>query len=302
MPQEPRRSGSFAPRCSLVYCPWKGALVARIMFIHGAWLTPLCWDNWVQFFSAKGYSCIAPPWPYHERSVPMLRADAPPGLRRLGVADIVDRYAARIRIEKTPPILIGHSFGGLFVQLLLNRGLGAAGVAIDPASPRGVSPLRFSSVKATAPFIFTWGAWWTEVQMSLPMFRYAFANGLDRVYQEQEFRRHIVPESGRIFFQTLFAPFNRRSPISVSFGNKSRPPLLIIAGGKDTIVPASVNRANHRRYVEAGVPTDFKEFSGRCHWTLAHPGWEEVAEYTADWLARHNGGAGSEHRSVDESQ
>jgi pimeloyl-ACP methyl ester carboxylesterase len=266
-------------------------MAARIMFIHGAWLTPLCWDNWVQFFSARGYSCIAPPWPFHEWSVPVLRADPPAGLKRLGIAEIIDKYAARIRIEKTPPILIGHSFGGLFVQVLLSRGLGAAGVAIDPAAPRGVSPVRFSSVKATAPFLFTWGAWWKEVQMSLPMFKYAFANGLPQEYQEREFRRHIVPESGRIFFQTLFAPFIRRSPIAISFANTSRRPLLIIAGGTDTIVPASVNRANHKRYVEAGVPTGYKEFPGRCHWTIAHPGWDEVAEYAAQWLEEHADGA-----------
>ena len=256
------------------------------MFIHGAWLTPLCWDNWVLFFSSKGYSCIAPPWPLHERSVQMLRADPPKALTRLGVSDIIEKYAARIRIEKTPPILIGHSFGGLFVQVLLNMGLGAAGVAIDPAAPRGVSPLRFSSVKSTAPFLFTWGAWWKEVQMSYSMFKYAFTNGLPADYQAKEFERHIVPESGRIFFQTLFAPFSRKSPIAIDFANKRRPPLLIIGGGADTIVPASVNRVNHKRFAEAGVPTDYKEFPGRGHWTLAQKGWEEVAEYAAGWLAK----------------
>ena len=261
-------------------------MARRIMFIHGAWLTPLCWDQWVLYFSARGYSCAAPPWPYHERTVQVLRADPPPGLARLGIQQIIDLYAARIRIEKEPPILVGHSFGGLWVQVLLSLGLGAAGVAIHPASPRGVSPLRFSSIKATAPFLLQWGQWWREVLMSLPMFRYAFTNGLDPDYQEREYRRHIVPESGRIFFQTLLAPFNRRSPIALDFGNKARPPLLIIAGETDTIVPASVNRVNHRRYVDAGVPTDYREFPGRCHWTLTAPGWESVAACAADWIER----------------
>jgi pimeloyl-ACP methyl ester carboxylesterase len=256
------------------------------MFIHGAWLTPLCWDQWVLFFSARGYSCIAPPWPLHERTVQMLRAAPRAELPRLGVSDIVESYAARIRIEKTPPILIGHSFGGLWVQVLLNQGLGAAGIALHPASPRGVSPLRVSSVKSTAPFLFEWGQWWRYVLMSVPMFRYAFTNGLDADFQAREYQRHIVPESGRIFFQTLLAPFNPHSPIRVDFANRSRPPLLIVGGSSDHIVPASVNRVNHRRYVDAGVPTDYKEFPGRSHWTLAQPGWEEVAEYAAGWLEK----------------
>ncbi len=262
-------------------------MARRIMFIHGAWLTPLCWDQWVLFFNARGYSCIAPPWPHHELSVQVLRAAPPKELARLGIAEILARYEARIRIEKEPPILIGHSFGGLWVQLLLSRGFGAAGVAIHPASPRGVSPLRFSSIKATSPFLLQWGQWWREVIMSLPMFRYAFTNGLDPDYQEREFRRHIVPESGRIFFQTLLAPLHRHSPVALDFSNASRPPLLIIAGETDTIVPASVNAINHRRYVKAGVPTDYKEFPGRCHWTLTSPGWEEVAEYAAGWIEQN---------------
>lgn len=259
-------------------------MAARIMFIHGAWLTPLCWDGWVRFFSARGYSCFAPPWPLHERTVQMMRADPPESLPRIGINEIIDRYAARIRIEKTPPILIGHSFGGLFVQILLDRGLGAAGIAINPAAPRGVSPLRVSSVRATAPFLLTWGAWWREVHLSFPMFKYAFANGLPADYQQSEYRRHVVPETGRIFFQTLLAPFNPRSPIRISFGNSARKPLLIIAGGDDTICPASVNRVNHRRYVKAGVETDYKEFPGRCHWTIAQPGWEKVADFAASWI------------------
>ena len=266
------------------------APMARIMFIHGAWLTPRCWDGWVAFFSEKGYTCVAPSWPLRTRQVELMRATPRQGLTRLGVDDIIERYAALIRIEKTPPILVGHSFGGLFVQILLDKGLGCAGVAVDPAAPRGVSPLRVTSVKSTAPFLFTWGAWWKEVRMSLPMFQYAFANGLPPDYQEKEFVKHVVPESGRIFFQTLFAPLNPRSPITVDFGNTRRPPLLIIAGGSDTIVPASVNRVNHKTYVAAGVPTDYKEFPGRCHWTIAEPGWEEVAGFAADWMTQNTGG------------
>lgn len=119
------------------------------------------------------------------------------------------------------------------------------------------------------------------------MFKYAFGNALSKEDQAREFARHVVPESGRIFFQTLFAPFNRNSPIALDFGNAQRPPLLIIGGGADMIVPASVNRVNHKRYVDAGVATEYKEFPGRCHWTLAQPGWEEVAEYAAEWLALH---------------
>ena len=267
-------------------------MASRIIFIHGAWMTPLCWDGWVRFFEGRGFRCSAPAWPLRDAPIGDLRASPPAGLARLGIADIVDHYAALISAEKTPPILIGHSFGGLFVQILLDRGLGAAGVAIDPAPPKGVSPLRASSIRANAGVLLTWRGWQRIVRMSFAQFQYAFVNAMSRPEQQEVYEKHVVPESGRIFFQTAFAPVDRQSPIAVDFRNTLRRPLLIIAGGADTIVPASVNRVNHGAYLKAGSPTDYKEFAGRCHWTIGQPGWEEVAHYAAGWLAERAMGAG----------
>jgi pimeloyl-ACP methyl ester carboxylesterase len=39
-----------------------------------------------------------------------------------------------VALGAEPPVLIGHSYGGLFVELLLDRGLGRAGVAMSPAA------------------------------------------------------------------------------------------------------------------------------------------------------------------------
>ncbi|WIG59027.1 MAG: alpha/beta hydrolase [Ktedonobacterales bacterium] len=257
---------------------------ATIVFIHGAWMTPLCWEPFVGYFQQQGYTCVAPPWPYRDKSVEELRSNPPAALAGLGVAEIVDHYARIISALDEPPILIGHSFGGLFVQMLLDQGLGRAGVALDPAPPKGVPAFKLTAIKALSGVLTTWMGWKRILRMSLQEFQYAFVNTLPPSEQKATYERQVVPETGRIFFQAALAPLNRHSAIRVRFDNGTRAPLLLIAGAADNIVPASVVKANHAKYKHSPARTDFKLFPGRTHWLIAQDGWAEVAGYAADWL------------------
>jgi non-heme chloroperoxidase len=118
-----------------------------IVLIHGAWMTPLCWEQFTGYFEGLGYPVLAPAWPGKDRPVQEIRQD-PSALAGLGMQEIVDHYAALIEALPEPPILIGHSFGGLFVQLLLDRGVGAAGVALDPAPPKGILIIQPSALRS----------------------------------------------------------------------------------------------------------------------------------------------------------
>jgi pimeloyl-ACP methyl ester carboxylesterase len=256
----------------------------KIVFIHGAWMTPLCWENYVAYFESKGYRCLAPPWPHRDKSIDELRAHPPKELAGLGVQEIVDHYDKFIRGLDEKPILIGHSFGGLFVQLLLDRGLGKAGVAIHPAPPRGVIPQQWSAIRANAGVLFRWGAWKNIVHLSFKQFQYAFVNTMNLEAQNEAYERFVVPETGRIFFQAALALMDAQSPVRVDFENRKRSPLLLIAGSADHIVPARVNRLNMNKFLHSGARTDFKEFPGRSHWTIAEDGWDEVASYIEQWL------------------
>ena len=106
-----------------------------VLFVHGGWVTPACWEPFVSFFEARGFRCLAPAWPGKDRSVDAIRSD-PSAFAGLGISQIVDHYAQFVRSLDERPILVGHSFGDLFVQLLVNRGLGSAGTAIDEAATR----------------------------------------------------------------------------------------------------------------------------------------------------------------------
>ena len=263
-------------------------MARTIVFLHGAWVTPLCWEPFHGHFSRLGFECIAPAWPGKDRPVEAIRADPSP-LLRLGIGEIVDHYAQAIARLDEPPILIGHSFGGLFVQILLDRGLGAAGVAIDSAPPRGVLIYEPTAVRALASVLFTWRGWRKIVHWSYENFRYAFVHTLSEAEARAAYDTQVTPETGRIFFQGGLAAFDGKSPAAVNYLNASRAPLLLIAGAQDRIVPASVNRRNRERYAGSKAVTDFKEFPDRTHWIIAQPGWDEVAGYISEWLASRLG-------------
>jgi pimeloyl-ACP methyl ester carboxylesterase len=262
--------------------------VTAVVFIHGAFMSTESWDPWRQRFEARGYKTVAPAWPFLDHSVDDLQRAPDPRFGKLGIGEIVDNYASIIRDLETPPILVGHSFGGLFVQMLLDRGFGAAGVAIDPAPPKGVLP-RMNSVRAGLPVLLGWGSWEKVRRMSYKHFQWAWVHTLSEPEQRAAYEQHVIPTSGRLFSQAFLAEITNAT--KVNYRNSLRAPLLIIAGELDRTVEASMNLANFRKYARSTAVTDHHQFAGRTHWTLRQPGWEEVADYALDWLAKQLGPA-----------
>ena len=148
-----------------------------IVLIHGLWMTPLSWEHWVDRFSSRGYKVLAPAWPGMDGDIEELRRD-PSAIAELGVTEIVDHYDAIIRKLDQPPIIMGHSFGGLFTQILLDRGLGAAGVAIDSAPVKGILVLPFSTLKVAFPVLRNPANLHRTMALSPEQFHYAFTNTL----------------------------------------------------------------------------------------------------------------------------
>jgi len=257
-----------------------------IVLIHGAWMTPRSWDPFRGFYEQRGYRVLTPPWPRIEGEVEEIRRD-PSEMAGLGISEIVDGYEQVIRLLDEPPIIMGHSFGGLFVQMLLDRGLGAAGVAIDAAAPKGVLRLPFSQIKALSPVLLNPANVRRAVPLDFEQFRYAFANTMTDREAREAFELNAIPAPGRIVFQAGLANFNPRAATKIDYRNSRRAPLLLIAGSEDHIVPASVNQSTLRKYRHSGATTDFAEFSGRSHLIVAQTGWEEVAEHALSWAQRH---------------
>jgi pimeloyl-ACP methyl ester carboxylesterase len=258
--------------------------VKTVVFIHGAFMSAESWRPWMQRFEARGYKTVAPAWPFLDHSVDELQRAADRRFGRLGIREIVDNYASIIRDLEAPPILVGHSFGGLFVQLLLDRGIGAAGVAIDPAPPKGVLPGK-NAVRASLPVVLGWESWQRVRRMSFKQFQWGWVHTLSEPEQRAAYESQVIPTSGRLFLQALLAPLTNDT--KVNYRNNLRGPLLIIAGELDRTVEASMNLANFRKFSHSKAVTDYREFPGRTHWIVGQPGWEEVADHALDWLAKH---------------
>ena len=253
-----------------------------IVLIHGLWMTALSWEHWGERFSGEGYDVIARSWPGMEGDIEQLRND-PSEVATLGITQIVDHYESIIKELEIPPIIIGHSFGGLITQILLDRGLGVAGVAIAPAPVKGILFLPLSTLKVTFPALSNPANNHRAVPLTPEQFHYAFTNNLSDDESLAVYRRYTVPGPDHILFQAAFANFNPNAATAIDFENNNRAPLLLVSGGNDHVSPASVVEANFRLYASSAALTEYKHFPGRTHFTLGQQGWEEVADYAIDW-------------------
>jgi alpha-beta hydrolase superfamily lysophospholipase len=260
--------------------------IDTVVLIHGLWVTALSWEHWIERFSSRGYRVIARGWPGMDISIEELRKD-PSKVADLGVAEIVDHFDHIIRGLDKPPILMGHSFGGLIVQILLDRGLGAAGVAIDPAPVKGMVKLPLSTFRVSFPVLRNPANLHRATALTPEQFHYAFTNTLTEEEAAQVYERYEVPGPDRVLFQAGLANITPHAVTTVNFRNDTRAPLLLIAGGKDHISPASLTRTNYELYAHSRAVTDFKEFPERSHFTIGEPGWEQVADYALDWAVKH---------------
>lgn len=251
-----------------------------IVLIHGLWMTPRSWEHWVRFYEARGYTVHTPTYPGMEAEVEALREDATP-IAELSVTKVVDHLAAFLDTLPERPILVGHSFGGTLVQMLLDRGYGEAGVVIDSAPVKGVLTLPLSQVRSLFPVLKNPANRNRAVAFTAEEFHYAFTNALTREESDAAYERYAVAGPGRIVFSAAVLNFDPNAAARVDFAKEGRAPLLFIAGELDHIMPSAVNRANARKY-RSGVVA-FREFEGRDHFIAGEKGWEEVAGYALGW-------------------
>ena len=260
--------------------------VTNIVLINGLWMTALSWEHWVKHYADKGYDVIATSWPGMQGDIEQLRRDST-SFASLGVADVVNHYEQIIRELESPPIIIGYGFGGLVTQILLDRGWGAAGVAIASAPVKGIARLPLSVLKLAFSVLSKSHSKKTA-SLTAEQFHCAFANSLTETESLDDFKRYVVPAPTGVLLQTAFANFTLHTAATVNFRNDTRAPLLLVAGGKDRIVPSSLVKANFDLYRESKAETDYKEHPEQTHLTLLQE--TKVADYVLGWaLYRSNG-------------
>ncbi|HVJ00568.1 MAG TPA: alpha/beta hydrolase [Sphingomonas sp.] len=249
-----------------------------IVLVHGAWVTAESWEPFKRRYEAAGREVHTPSWPLIEgmRAAEVNR-EVPDGFGALTLGRIVDHLQAAIEGLAEAPVLIGHSFGGLLVQLLLDRGIGAAAVVINPAPIAGVTP-DAAAIRAIAPILLRPFGWRRPYAFTRERFGRLYATDAPADLVDRVFSDWVIPAPGMIFHQAAFRAGSRVRP-----ARRTRP-LLVTASDRDRLITPGVARAAFRLQSRSRAPTVFHHFAGRSHLLIAEPGWEEVADVALGWL------------------
>jgi pimeloyl-ACP methyl ester carboxylesterase len=257
-----------------------------IVLIHGFWVTPRSWEDWITHYEARGYRVIAPAYPGFEVEVEALNADPTP-IEQVTVPQIIDHLEDVVGGLDSRPILMGHSAGGVFTQILLDHGFGAVGVAINSAPTEGVKVVPLSQIRSAFPVLKNPANRHKAVGLTFEQWQYAFTNTLGEEESRRLYERYHIPASGRIFWGSALANIHPGHDDNwVNYANADRAPLLFISGSDDHLMPPKIQRSNAKHYKAEGTVTEVKEFEGP-HLLPSRPGWQEVADYALEWAVAH---------------
>ena len=269
-----------------------------IVLIHGFWVTPRSWEHWKKYYEAKGYTVLTPAYPGFEVEVEALRADPTP-IEQLQVPEIIDMLENLIGKLDRPPIIIGHSAGGVFTQILLDHGFGAVGVAIDSAPTEGVKVVPLSEIRSGFPILKNPANRHRAVGFTPEQWHYVFTNTFSEDKSLELYERYHIPASGRVFWGSALANIHPgKDDTYVDYHNDARPPLLFISGKQDHLFPPKVGHSNAKHY-KSNTVTEIVEFDGP-HLLPAIDGWEEVADFALDWALKHAGVTVTERPASDD--
>jgi non-heme chloroperoxidase len=256
-----------------------------VVFVHGLWLLPSSWDNWVRLFEEAGYVGLAPSWPDDPETVEEARAN-PEVLAKKTLKQVADHTTEVINALDKKPAVIGHSTGGLLAQMLAGRGLSAATVAIDPGVFRGVLPLPASVLKGVGPFLVDPRTRSRAITLTFDQFKYGWANALDEKEAKELYDTYHVAGSGISLVQMGNANLNPRTEAKVDTENPDRGPLLIIDGEEDHTVPWAIANAAYKKQKRNKGATEIVKMPGRGHALTIDHGWREVADKALEFIRR----------------
>ena len=256
-----------------------------IVFIHGLWLLPSSWDNWLEFFEQNGYAGVTPDWPDDPETVEQARAN-PDVLAKKTLKQVADHTAEVIAGLEKKPAVMGHSTGGLLAQMIADRGLSAATVAIDPGPFRGVLPLPISALRSAWPVLgnpFNRGR---AVTLTLDQFKYGWANALDDGEAKELYETFHVAAPGVALMQMANANLNPFTEAKLDPKNPARGPLLIIDGEKDHTVPWAIASASYKQQSRNEAVTEIEKIPNRGHSLTIDSGWREVCDRAIAFVKR----------------
>jgi pimeloyl-ACP methyl ester carboxylesterase len=251
-----------------------------IMFITGTFISHACWKEWIVFFENEGYKTVAPPWLYkNELAVDLRQNHSESKIALIRLNNLLDYYTEIIDKLPEKPILIGHSYGGLLTQLLLQKELGSHGICINSIPPGNLMHFNFSFYKAIWNLSDCFSSTNKPFLMPFKTWQYYFANQMPFEKQKEAYEALLIPESKSVIRNV----YSKSAKIDFK---KKHNPLLFVSGSEDAFVPASLNYLNFKKYKNLHSITCYKEFQEGNHLSINQENWQTIAEFIANWLKK----------------
>ncbi len=244
----------------------------EIIFIHGMWSQPWVWDKWKARFEQAGFQCSALTLQGHEVN------EGDNSLKGLGMTDYVDQVLERVAQCPVPPILVGHSLGGLIAQQVAERAPLAGIALINSAVPSPIFPLRPIMLPGLVRHFANPRLWYIAFRLSRWEADHLLFNGLPQA-ERQSYYARLSAESGRIAYQVGFGSLNLPGSNRVR-REALHCPMLALAGVRDHIVPIGASRRMAAWY---GTQLTYREFPQHAHWMLAEEGADKRADEVIEW-------------------
>ncbi|WP_354700642.1 hypothetical protein DSM112329_00927 [Paraconexibacter sp. AEG42_29] len=257
-----------------------------VVFVHGLWLLAGSWDRWAEAFEAAGYAAVTPNWPDDPATVAEGKAN-PQTFAGKSVGQVADHLQEVIEGLDRKPVLVGHSFGGLLVQILAGRGLAAATIAISPAPFKGVLPLPLVALKSSSAVLLNPLNASRAVMLTPKQFRFGFGNAVSEEESQQLWDTYHVPAPGRPLFQAAIANLNPFATATKADTKRAdRGPLLVIGSPEDHTAPVAMAKAAYKKQRRNQATTEYVEIPGRGHSLVVDSGWRDIADTALEFLGR----------------
>jgi pimeloyl-ACP methyl ester carboxylesterase len=243
-----------------------------LLFVHGAWHGAWCWaEYFLPYFAEHGYASLALSLRGHGTSTGRER------LRWTRIADYVTDVAQVISQLPKPPILVGHSMGGLIVQKYLETHSAPAAVLLASVPVMGVvkTTLRIA-MSHPLPLLKANLTWSLYPIIGTPrLTREAFFSMDMPAEQLNRYFVRMQDESYPAFLDMLV--FNLPRPKRVVV------PLLVLGAANDTIFHPDEVEATARAY-----HTRAEIFPNMAHDMMLEAGWQSVADRILSWLTEQH--------------
>ena len=247
-----------------------------IVIIHGAFCGGWCFADIMPTLTERGWSCQAPDLPFH---VPGPARAPDPQLAKQSIADYTRDMAAFVARLPEPPVIVGHSMGGLIGQQLAAQGLARALVLLAPAAPWGVLPSTQAEMTLAKGLMRASPFWDKALNPSFEVAKGDSLASLDPPAQRRIFDMFSA-ESGLALFELFFWMFDDQRTTAVDAA-KVKCPVLVVSGSDDKVISPVTSRKVAALYADA----TFEEDAGRGHFLIMEDGAAKLAARCADWLA-----------------